>query len=67
MSSTWAVYNILILKHQSFLIAEFFVGYPEFSKELNNTGRPIVFSCSWPYYQEHIFKITVSKICMITY
>jgi hypothetical protein len=34
-------------------------GYPEFGRQLNKTGRPIVFSCSWPYYQEHIFKIKV--------
>ncbi|XKL64048.1 hypothetical protein PGB90_004134 [Kerria lacca] len=28
-------------------------GYPEFGKYLNNTGRPIVYSCSWPAYQEY--------------
>ncbi|XP_077298228.1 alpha-N-acetylgalactosaminidase-like [Arctopsyche grandis] len=43
-------------------------GFPEFSKQLNKTGRPIVFSCSWPYYQEHIFNIMpqyelVKKYC----
>ncbi|XP_025423362.1 alpha-N-acetylgalactosaminidase-like [Sipha flava] len=27
-------------------------GYPEFGKHLNNTGRPMVYSCSWPAYQE---------------
>lgn len=26
-------------------------GYPEFGKYLNKTGRPIVYSCSWPDYQ----------------
>ncbi|RMX37256.1 hypothetical protein pdam_00011398 [Pocillopora damicornis] len=26
-------------------------GYPKFAKALNKTGRPIVFSCSWPAYQ----------------
>lgn len=26
-------------------------GYPKFSRALNKTGRPIVFSCSWPAYQ----------------
>ena len=25
-------------------------GYPEFGKHLNETGRPIVYSCSWPAY-----------------
>ena len=28
----------------------FFLGYPEFGKHLNETGRPIVYSCSWPAY-----------------
>ena len=26
-------------------------GYPNFTKALNKTKRPIVFSCSWPAYQ----------------
>ncbi len=25
-------------------------GYPEFGRYLNETGRPIVYSCSWPAY-----------------
>ena len=25
-------------------------GYPEFGNEMNKTGRPIVYSCSWPAY-----------------
>ena len=28
----------------------FDTGYPKVTKALNNTGRPIVFSCSWPAY-----------------
>lgn len=32
------------------------VGYPEFGRYLNKTGRPIVYSCSWPVYQEEIGK-----------
>lgn len=28
------------------------VGYPEFGRLLNATGRPMVYSCSWPVYQE---------------
>jgi len=28
------------------------VGYPEFGRLLNETGRPMVYSCSWPFYQE---------------
>lgn len=27
-------------------------GYPNFGKMLNATGRPILYSCSWPAYQE---------------
>eukprot|EP01105_Mastigella_eilhardi_P007781 TRINITY_DN1945_c0_g1_i4.p1 TRINITY_DN1945_c0_g1~~TRINITY_DN1945_c0_g1_i4.p1 ORF type:complete len:287 (+),score=37.97 TRINITY_DN1945_c0_g1_i4:108-863(+) len=26
-------------------------GYPEMEKYLNATDRPIIYSCSWPYYQ----------------
>ena len=26
-------------------------GYPMVTEALNKTGRPIVFSCSWPAYQ----------------
>lgn len=29
------------------------VGYPEFGRLLNATGRPMVYSCSWPVYQEY--------------
>ncbi|KAL5280877.1 hypothetical protein ACFFRR_004718 [Megaselia abdita] len=28
------------------------VGYPKFGDYLNKTGRPMVYSCSWPVYQE---------------
>ncbi|PNF24276.1 Alpha-N-acetylgalactosaminidase [Cryptotermes secundus] len=27
-------------------------GYPEFGSYLNETGRPMIYSCSWPVYQE---------------
>jgi len=33
------------------------VGYPEFGRLLNVTGRPMVYSCSWPVYQEENGKI----------
>lgn len=26
-------------------------GYPDFGRRLNNTGRSMVYSCSWPVYQ----------------
>lgn len=27
-------------------------GYPKFGRLLNASGRPMVYSCSWPVYQE---------------
>ncbi|XP_055836467.1 alpha-N-acetylgalactosaminidase [Episyrphus balteatus] len=27
------------------------VGYPDFGRHLNRTGRPMIYSCSWPVYQ----------------
>lgn len=29
-----------------------YAGYAEFGKHLKNTGRPMIYSCSWPAYQE---------------
>ncbi|KAJ7384573.1 hypothetical protein OS493_021204 [Desmophyllum pertusum] len=29
-------------------------GYPKFARALNKTGRPIVYSCSWPAYQVYM-------------
>ncbi|KAH8276128.1 hypothetical protein KR026_001171, partial [Drosophila bipectinata] len=31
-------------------------GYPEFGRALNHTGRPMVYSCSWPYYKARVNK-----------
>lgn len=33
-------------------ISEMEQGYKKFGKYLNETGRPIVYSCSWPAYEE---------------
>lgn len=30
----------------------FHIGYPNFGKLLNKTDRPMVYSCSWPVYEE---------------
>lgn len=27
------------------------IGYPDFGRHLNNTGRAMIYSCSWPVYQ----------------
>jgi alpha-N-acetylgalactosaminidase len=32
-------------------VLSFVTGYPEFGFHLNRTGRPMVYSCSWPVYQ----------------
>lgn len=37
---------------RAFSICAYNAGYAEFGKHLNKTGRPIVYSCSWPAYQE---------------
>ncbi len=34
-------------------------GYPEFGYYLNRTGRPMIYSCSWPVYQTYS-KMTVT-------
>ena len=39
-------------------------GYPMVTKALNNTGRPMVFSCSWPAYQVAA-KITVRSMLFL--
>jgi len=28
------------------------IDFPQFGKYLNETGRPIIYSCCWPFYQE---------------
>lgn len=28
--------------------------YPAFGQALNKTGRPMVYSCSWPFYQNNV-------------
>lgn len=38
------------------------IGYPEFGRLLNGTGRPMVYSCSWPVYQIYS-GLTVSVFC----
>lgn len=40
-------------------------GYPMVTKALNNTGRPIVFSCSWPAYQSAKKTVRIEFIVMI--
>ncbi|XGW35641.1 hypothetical protein V3C99_019109 [Haemonchus contortus] len=43
------------------------VGYPEMEKALNATGRPIMYSCEWPYYlideQKQINYTAIAQSC----
>lgn len=43
--------NCFEMKRAVFFECHEFTGYPEFGYYLNRTGRPIVYSCSWPFYQ----------------
>jgi len=45
--------DAVILKCSLFVLA-----YPAMSLWLNKTGRPILFSCSWPAYQEGHMKVS---------
>ncbi|CAK1584743.1 unnamed protein product [Parnassius mnemosyne] len=38
-------------------------GYPAFGKLLNETGRPILYSCSWPAYQNNPDYTSIAKHC----
>ncbi|XP_026495423.2 alpha-N-acetylgalactosaminidase [Vanessa tameamea] len=38
-------------------------GYPYFGKLLNDSGRPIVYSCSWPAYQDNPNYASIAKHC----
>ncbi|KAJ8717375.1 hypothetical protein PYW08_005774 [Mythimna loreyi] len=40
-------------------------GYPMFGKLLNETGRPMIYSCSWPAYQSHPNYYAIAKACNI--
>ena len=32
------------------VVADYYKSYPAFGAALNKTGRPIIYSCSWPAY-----------------
>ncbi|XP_072943058.1 alpha-N-acetylgalactosaminidase-like isoform X2 [Epargyreus clarus] len=38
-------------------------GYPEFGKLMNESGRPIVYSCSWPAYQKKPNYKSIAEHC----
>ncbi|RXG73717.1 hypothetical protein Avbf_00113 [Armadillidium vulgare] len=39
------------------------VGFPEFGYYLNQTGRPIVYSCEWPLYQSNANYTAIRETC----
>ncbi len=53
------------LKMQLKVFPTYTAAYPIMSQWLNRTGRPILFSCSWPAYQEASGKKvhTLSVLC----
>lgn len=56
-ASYYAYGKIIIWETDTFAIIKYrnyFIGYPAMSKALNKTGRPIMYSCSWPAYIQHV-------------
>ena len=41
------------------------LGYPEFGKQLNKTGRPIVYACEWPLYGGTSNLTLVGEVCNV--
>ncbi|XP_045777161.1 alpha-N-acetylgalactosaminidase isoform X1 [Maniola jurtina] len=44
-------------------IAKMDTGYPHFGKLMNESGRPMVYSCSWPAYQKEPDYASIAKHC----
>jgi len=51
--------SVLSIKNNPFKTLH--IGYPEFGRLLNATGRPMVYSCSWPAYQENVRELRKCK------
>jgi len=53
ISKTFADWGVDMLKLDgcNSNVSDMKTGYPEMTQYLNKTGRPIVFSCSWPDYE----------------
>ncbi|XP_022115515.2 alpha-N-acetylgalactosaminidase [Pieris rapae] len=56
----FAEWGVDYIKVDGFFVGEAYLNtaYIRFGQHLNNTGRPMVYSCSWPYYIEFIHKKT---------
>lgn len=39
-------------KSNSYTYVIILIDFPQFGKYLNETGRPMIYSCCWPFYQE---------------
>ncbi|XP_050669400.1 alpha-N-acetylgalactosaminidase-like [Leptidea sinapis] len=59
-SKLFAEWGVDYIKVDGCFVGEEFLNtaYIKFGQHLNATGRPIVYSCSWPYYIEFIHKKT---------
>lgn len=43
-------------------------GYPEFGRHLNNTGRQMIYSCSWPVYQIYAgINVYLRNMCLMSF
>ncbi|KAJ8708621.1 hypothetical protein PYW08_010003 [Mythimna loreyi] len=69
-ADTFAEWGVDYLKVDGCFVSEEILNesYIKLGKHLNNTGRPIVFSCSWPYYIQYIINkspdyVQVAKYC----
>ena len=47
-------HSIYLLRDYDSKFVMLHLGYPEFGRLLNATGHPMVYSCSWPAYQENV-------------
>lgn len=45
--------------------AEYETGYPNMTAALNSTGRPIVFSCSWPAYVSKVRNVELRLVTSV--
>ncbi|XP_063897321.1 alpha-N-acetylgalactosaminidase [Helicoverpa armigera] len=69
-AQTFAEWGVDYLKVDGCFVTEDYlnVGYIDLGLALNRTGRPMVYSCSWPYYIEYIHNnkpnyTEISKYC----
>ncbi|KAL0811034.1 hypothetical protein ABMA28_010314 [Loxostege sticticalis] len=55
-AKTFAEWGVDYLKVDGCFVEEDFlnIAYIKLGQHLNNTGRPMVYSCSWPYYIQYI-------------